>query len=563
MIDGHEKIILGDDKVHNLCNFACMSEKKQLWEEKQLNPFLSKNSERSDRFITDSGIEIQRVYAPFLPAEEYPGEFPYTRGITPTMYRGKLWTMRQYAGFSTAEESNKRYHYLLSQGTMGLSVAFDLPTQIGYDSDHPFAEGEVGKVGVAIDSLKDIETLFNGIELEKITTSMTINATASTLLCMYVALAKKQGADLKKISGTIQNDILKEYAARGTYIYPPKPSMRLITDIFEWCSAELPKWNTISISGYHIREAGATAAQELAFTLSNGKSYVKAAIERGLDINIFGQQLSFFFNAHNNFFEEIAKFRAARRMWAKIMKDFGATHPRAMMLRFHTQTGGSTLTAQQPENNIIRVTLQALAAVLGGTQSLHTNGYDEAISLPTEKAAQIALRTQQIIAYESGVTDTIDPLAGSYFIETLTQQIENKANEYIHIIDQMGGSVNAIEQGYIQDEIARSAYIYQQGVENKSKIIVGVNKFTTQEEKYTDAFRIDDSIRQVQIEKIHQLKQERDTQKVQQALENIRQAATGTENLIPHILYAVEQYATLGEIADTLRNVWGEYQPNN
>lgn len=537
-----------------------MSEKKKIWEEKYLQPFLSKNPERAERFMTDSGIEIQRIYAPVPIPEEYPGEFPYTRGILPTMYRGKLWTMRQYAGFSTAEESNKRYHYLLSQGTMGLSVAFDLPTQIGYDSDHDFADGEVGKVGVAIDTLRDMETLFKGIELEKITTSMTINATASTLLCMYVALAKKQGADLKKISGTIQNDILKEYAARGTYIYPPKPSMRLITDIFEWCSNQLPKWNTISISGYHIREAGATAAQELAFTLSNGKSYVKAAIERGLDVNVFGQQLSFFFNAHNNFFEEIAKFRAARRMWAKIMKDFGTTNPRAMMLRFHTQTGGSTLTAQQPENNIIRVTLQALSAVLGGTQSLHTNGYDEAISLPTEKAAQIALRTQQIIAYESGVADTVDPLAGSYFVENLTQQIEDKANEYIRIIDEMGGSVNAIEQGYIQDEIARSAYLYQKGIEDSSKIIVGVNKFTTKEEKYTDALRIDDSIRQVQIQKIQQVKQERNAQEVEKALQNIHYAATGTENLIPHILYAVEQYATLGEIADTLRKVWGEYQ---
>jgi methylmalonyl-CoA mutase N-terminal domain/subunit len=537
-----------------------MSEKKQIWENKVLNPFLSKNPERAERFTTDSGIDIQRVYAPVPVPEEYPGEYPYTRGILPTMYRGKLWTMRQYAGFSTAEESNKRYHYLLSQGTMGLSVAFDLPTQIGYDSDHDFADGEVGKVGVAIDSLKDMETLFKGIELEKITTSMTINATASILLCMYVALAKKQGADLKKISGTIQNDILKEYAARGTYIYPPKPSMRLITDIFEWCSQELPKWNTISISGYHIREAGSTAAQELAFTLSNGKSYVKAAIERGLDVNVFGQQLSFFFNAHNNFFEEIAKFRAARRMWAKIMKDFGATNPRAMMLRFHTQTGGSTLTAQQPENNITRVTLQALSAVLGGTQSLHTNGYDEAISLPTEKAAQIALRTQQIIGYESGVTDTVDPLAGSYYVETLTQQIENKANEYIHIIDEMGGSVNAIEQGYIQDEIARSAYLYQKGIEEGSKIIVGVNKFITKEDKYTDALRIDDSIRQIQIHKIQQVKQERNTQEVEKALKNIQNAAIGTENLIPHILYATEQYATLGEIADTLRKVWGEYQ---
>src|SRR5579871_6008420 len=437
-----------------------------------------------NKIRTDSGIEIKKVYTPadiHSANQEMPGEFPFTRGIQADMYRGKFWTMRQYAGFSTAEESNKRYHYLLSQGVMGLSVAFDLPTQIGYDSDHPLAEGEVGKVGVAIDSIVDAQTLLKGINLEEVTTSMTINATAYILLAFYVAVAKQQGADLKKISGTVQNDILKEYAARGTYIYPPKPSMRIVTDIFEWCSHELPKWNTISISGYHIREAGSTAVQELAFTLSNGKAYVKAALEKGLDIDVFGKRLSFFFNAHNNLFEEVAKFRAARRMWARIMQELGATDPKAMMLRFHTQTGGSTLTAQQPLNNISRVTVQTLAAVLGGTQSLHTNGYDEALSLPTEEAARIALRTQQIIAYESSVTDTVDPLAGSYFVEKLTDEVEAEAWKLIEKIDAIGGSVSAIEQGFIQDEIARSAYRYQQKIETGDKIIVGVNKFQNEE----------------------------------------------------------------------------------
>src|SRR5881394_3273737 len=461
---------------------------------------------------TDSGIEIKPLYAEGdLPATSipHPGSFPFTRGIQADMYRGKLWTMRQYAGFSTAEESNKRYHYLLSQGVMGLSVAFDLPTQIGYDSDHPLAEGEVGKVGVAIDSIHDMEELFAGIPLGKITTSMTINATAFILLALYVAVAKKQNADLKKITGTIQNDILKEYAARGTYIYPPKTSMRIITDIFEWCSHELPKWNTISISGYHIREAGSTAVQEIAFTLSNGKAYVKAALEKGLDINVFGKRLSFFFNAHNNLFEEVAKFRAARRMWAKMMQQLGATDPKAMMLRFHTQTGGSTLTAQQPHNNISRVTVQTLAAVLGGTQSLHTNGYDEALSLPTEEAARIALRTQQITAYESGAADTVDPLGGSYFIETLTNEVEEKAWKLIEKIDVMGGSVSAIEQGFIQNEIMRSAYEYQRQVENNEKIIVGLNKFQVQEDRSPSIFKVDDSIRQVQIQKLQQLKNDR------------------------------------------------------
>lgn len=514
----------------------------------------------SVKISTDSGIEIKPVYTEALPMNEMPGQFPFTRGVREDMYRGKLWTMRQYAGFSTAEESNKRYHYLLKQGTMGLSVAFDLPTQIGYDSSHPFAEGEVGKVGVAIDSLRDMEILFDGIKLQDITTSMTINATASTLLSMYIALAKKQNADLSKISGTIQNDILKEYAARGTYIYPPQPSMRLITDVFAYCSKEVPKWNTISISGYHIREAGSTAVQELAFTLANGKAYVKAAIEQGLDINVFAKRLSFFFNAHNNLFEEVAKFRAARRMWAQITKSMGATDAQAQMLRFHTQTGGSTLTAQQPENNIIRVTIQAMSAVLGGTQSLHTNGFDEALSLPTENAARTALRTQQIIGFESGITQTVDPLAGSYFVEALTNEIEQAAWQYIETIDAMGGSVSAIEQGYVQNEIAKSAYAYQQAIENQSKIIVGVNKFTAEEFNKAPVFKIDDSIRTIQTDKLKQLKNERDNTAVNSHLEALRQAATENRNVMPYIIDSVESYATLGEVADVFRNVFGEYK---
>ncbi|HEV8286177.1 MAG TPA: methylmalonyl-CoA mutase family protein [Chitinophagaceae bacterium] len=512
---------------------------------------------------TDSGIEIKTVYTNAEPGSsnfEQPGTFPFTRGIQQDMYRGKLWTMRQYAGFSTAEESNKRYHYLLSQGVNGLSVAFDLPTQIGYDTDHDLAEGEVGKVGVAIDSIEDMKALFNGIRLEDVTTSMTINATAFILLSLYVAVAKQQGADLKKISGTIQNDILKEYAARGTYIYPPKPSMRIITDIFEWCSNELPKWNTISISGYHIREAGSTAVQEIAFTLSNGKAYVQAALKKGLDIDIFGKRLSFFFNAHNNLFEEIAKFRAARRMWAKMMRDLGAKDPKAMMLRFHTQTGGSTLTAQQPLNNISRVTIQTLAAVLGGTQSLHTNGYDEALSLPTEEAAKIALRTQQIVAYESGIADTADPLGGSYFVEALTNEIEQKAWQLIEKIDVMGGSVSAIEQGFIQNEIARSAYEYQRQIETGEKIIVGVNKFQGHEEQSASIFKVDDSIRSLQIEKLKNLKANRDHAMVDQCLQDLNDKASNGGNLIPSVIGAVEHQCTLGEIADELRGVFGEYK---
>lgn len=511
---------------------------------------------------TDSGIDIKVLYTQqdALPMTELPGEFPYTRGVQPDMYRGKLWTMRQYAGFSTAEESNKRYRYLLSQGVMGLSVAFDLPTQIGYDSDHPLADGEVGKVGVAIDTIDDMRVLFDGIRLEDVSTSMTINATGFILLAFYVALAKEQGADIKKISGTIQNDILKEYAARGTYIYPPKPSMRIITDIFEWCSKEVPKWNTISISGYHIREAGSTAAQEVAFTLANGRAYVKAALEKGLDINVFGKRLSFFFNAHNNLFEEVAKFRAARRMWARIMKELGATDPKAMMLRFHTQTGGSTLTAQQPMNNISRVTLQTVAAVLGGTQSLHTNGYDEALSLPTEDAARTALRTQQIVAFESGIADTVDPLAGSYFVEQLTNELEQKASEIMAVVEGMGGSVEAIESGYMQEQIARSAYAYQRAIENEEKIIVGVNKFQAEQADHIPLLKIDNSIQLQQAEKLKQFRANRDAARVAECLDQIRKAAIEGSNLMPRVVEAVENKCTLGEISDVLRSIFGEYK---
>ncbi len=519
-------------------------------------------SEPKKKF-TDSGIEIKPVYSEAdleSHSIEDPGTFPFTRGIQADMYRGKLWTMRQYAGFSTAEESNKRYHYLLDHGVNGLSVAFDLPTQIGYDSDHPLAEGEVGKVGVAIDSIEDMDILFKGINLEEVSTSMTINATGFILIALYVAIAKQRGADLKKLTGTIQNDILKEYAARGTYIYPPKPSMRIITDIFEWCSEEIPKWNTISISGYHIREAGSTAVQEIAFTLSNGKAYVEAALQKGLDINIFGKRLSFFFNAHNNLFEEIAKFRAARKMWAKIMKDLGATDPKAMMLRFHAQTGGSTLTAQQPLNNISRVTVQTLAAVLGGTQSLHTNGYDEALSLPTEEAARTALRTQQIVAFESGVADTADPLAGSYFVESLTAEIEGGALKLMQKIESMGGSVSAIEQGFIQNEIAASAYKYQREIESGEKIIVGMNRFSNEKETPIPGFKIDDSIRQVQSEKLRVLRNNRNSAKVDQLLQLLNDKACSAENIMPVVVEAVENMVTLGEIADMLREVYGEYK---
>ncbi len=520
---------------------------------------MSKPTE-APKFFTDSGIEIERIYPKKDVPYENPGEFPYTRGAHPDMYRSKLWTMRQYAGFSTAEESNKRYHYLLKNGTTGLSVAFDLPTQMGYDSDHDLSDGEVGKSGVAIDTLRDMEILFNGIKLEDITTSMTINSTASILLGMYIALARKQGADIKKISGTIQNDILKEYAARGTYIYPPSPSMRIITDIFEYCSKEVPKWNTISISGYHIREAGSTAVQELAFTLANGKEYCRAAIKKGLDINVFAKRLSFFFNAHNNLFEEVAKFRAARRMWAQITKELGATDAQAQMLRFHTQTAGSTLTAQQPINNIVRVAVQAMAAVMGGTQSLHTNGFDEALALPTEDAARTALRTQQLIAYESGITQTVDPLAGSYFVEELTNQVEKAAWEYIEKIEKMGGAVKAIEKSYMQNEIAASAFEYQDNIEKGKKIIVGVNKFAIEEKMPDNLLRVDDSIRQYQIDKLNKVKAERDNTKVKAALALLEQNAKENVNLMPAIVDACECYVSLGEIADTLRKVFGTYK---
>ncbi len=548
-----------------------MSDYKELKKnyEEKAKKAIDRFPERKERFETSSGIEVKRVYTPedvdgldYSKDLSFPGLYPYTRGVQPTMYRSRFWTMRQYAGFATAEESNKRYKYLLEQGTMGLSVAFDLPTQIGYDSDNVMSKGEVGKVGVAIDSLQDMEILFDGIPLDKVSTSMTINATASFLLAMYLIVAEKQGVPFDKVSGTIQNDILKEYIARGTYIYPPKPSLRIISNIFEFCSSHVPKWNTISISGYHIREAGSTAVQEVAFTLADGIAYVEEAIKAGLDVDKFAPRLSFFFNAHNNFLEEIAKFRAARRMWAKIMKErFKAKNPKSLMLRFHTQTGGSTLTAQQPENNIVRVTLQALAAVLGGTQSLHTNSMDEALALPTEKSVRIALRTQQIIAYESGVTDTIDPLAGSYYIENLTNEIEKRAFEYIEKIDKMGGMLKAIESGYVQREIAESAYNYQKAVESGEQIVVGVNKFTIEEEKKDlEILKINEEVEKRQVEKLKKMKEERDNTAVKDKLKALKKAAQGTENLMPYILDCVRVYCTLGEMADTLRDVFGEYQ---
>jgi len=528
-------------------------------------------SERKERFTTLSGLPIDRLYteenlAGWNPDEAlgYPGVYPFTRGIYPTMYRGRFWTMRQYAGFGTAVESNQRYRYLLSKGQAGLSVAFDLPTQIGLDSDHPLALGEVGKVGVAIDSLEDMETLFEGIPLEKVSTSMTINATAAILLCLYVAVAKRQGASLPRLSGTIQNDVLKEYIARGTYIYPVRPAMRIVTDIFAWCRDHLPKWNTISISGYHIREAGSTAVQEVAFTLADGIAYVQAALEAGLGVDEFAPQLSFFFNAHNDLLEEIAKYRAARRLWAGIMAErFGAKDPRSMMLRFHAQTAGSSLTAQQPENNIVRVAVQALAAVLGGCQSLHTNSLDEALALPTEDSALIALRTQQILANETGVANTIDPVAGSYAIESLTNEIESQASHYLTRIDKMGGMLHAIEAGYVQGEIQKAAYEFQQAVEKKEQIVVGVNDFVGSTEG-TDAriipiLRIDAQIERSQIARLGALRAKRDTVRAKSALAELQRRATTTENLLPAILAAVEAYATVGEISDALRRVFGEY----
>ncbi|SHI07541.1 acyl-CoA mutase large subunit family protein [Sporanaerobacter acetigenes] len=541
---------------------------KESWESGKVKKAIDKFPERKEEFTTSSGFEVERLYTPeniedfdYNEKLGYPGQYPFTRGVQPTMYRGRLWTMRQYAGFATAEESNNRYKYLLEQGQTGLSVAFDLPTQIGYDSDHSLSEGEVGKVGVAIDSLKDMEILFDGIPLDKVSTSMTINAPASVLLAMYIAVAEKQGVSKDKLRGTIQNDILKEYIARGTYIFPPEPSMRLITDIFEYCSKEVPKWNTISISGYHIREAGSTAAQEVAFTLADGIAYVEAALKAGLDVDDFAPRLSFFFNAHNNLLEEVAKFRAARRIWANIMKNrFNAKKEKSMMLKFHTQTAGSTLTAQQPDNNIIRVTIQTLAAVLGGTQSLHTNSRDEALALPTEESVRIALRTQQIVGYESGVTDTIDPLAGSYYIESLTDKIEEEAMRYIETIDELGGAPKAIAKGYIQKEIQNSAYKYQMAVEEQKEIVVGVNKFQIEEEHHKDILRVDPEVERLQKEKLAKLRQERDNEKVNETLENLRKSAEGEENLMPFILESVKTYATLGEICDVLREVFGEYE---
>ena len=529
---------------------------------------LAKNPERKKTFQTTSGIPVKRIFTPEdvagLDYEQdlnFPGEFPYTRGVQPTMYRGRFWTMRQYAGFGTAEDTNRRYRYLLEQGQTGLSVAFDLPTQIGYDSDHPLAQGEVGKVGVAIDSVKDMEILFDQIPLDKVSTSMTINAPASILLAMYIAVGEKHGVAAAKLNGTIQNDILKEYSSRGTYIFPPRPSMRIITNTFEYCTKEVPNWNTISISGYHMREAGCTAVQEVAFTLANGVSYVQAAIKAGLDVDEFGPRISFFFNAHLDFLEEVAKYRAARRLWAKIMRDrFKAKNPRSWMIRFHTQTAGSTLTAQQPYNNIIRVAWQALAAVLGGTQSLHTNSMDEALALPSEQSVQVALRTQQLIAHESASADTIDPLGGSYYIEKLTDEIEKRAMDYIDKIDQLGGSVVAVEKGYIQQEIQDAAYRYQKEIETGDRVIVGVNRFQSKEPPPKGLLKVDPKVREVQIKRIAELKASRSSQGVKASLEELKKVARGEGNLMVPILSCVRAHCTLGEVCDALRSVFGEYE---
>lgn len=538
---------------------------KKRWEEQTVQPALKKSPERKNEFTTTSGIPLPRAGLPFdldyMSQLGFPGEYPFTRGVQPTMYRGRLWTMRQYAGYATAEESNKRYRYLLQQGQTGLSVAFDLPTQIGYDADDPMALGEVGKVGVSISSLKDLEILFNEIPLDKVSTSMTINAPAAILLAMYIAVAKKQGVEESKLRGTIQNDILKEYIARGTYIFPPAPSLRLITDVFQYCTQNVPSWNTISISGYHIREAGSTAVQEVAFTLANAIAYVQAAIDAGLNVDAFASQLSFFFASHNNFLEEVAKFRAARRLWAQIMKErFHAKDPKSWMLRFHTQTGGSTLTAQQPENNIVRVTLQALAAVLGGTQSLHTNSMDEALWLPTEKSVRVALRTQQVIGYESGVADTVDPLAGSYVVEYLTDEIARRAMDYIKKIDDLGGELVAIERGYLQGEIQESAYRYQKAIESGEQVVVGVNMFDSKEELQLERLKVDPRIEQGQKTRLDELKHNRDNAKVHEMLERLESAAKGTANLMPVFIECVENDVTLGEICGILRKLWGEYQ---
>jgi methylmalonyl-CoA mutase N-terminal domain/subunit len=543
---------------------------KQEWEEETVRKVTGRFPERREHFETLSGIPLDRIYTPADVETDYagtlgfPGEYPFTRGVQPTMYRGRFWTMRQYAGYATAEESNARYKYLLEQGQTGLSVAFDLPTQIGYDADAPLAAGEVGKVGVSISSLDDMRALFDGIPLDKVSTSMTINAPAAILLAMYIAVGKEQGVASSQLRGTVQNDILKEYIARGTYIFPPRPSMRLVTDLFRYCAAKVPKWNTISISGYHIREAGSTAVQEVAFTLANGIAYVQAAIDTGLDVDVFAPRLSFFFNSHNDFLEEVAKFRAARRLWARVMRErFGAKNPRSWRLRFHTQTAGCTLTAQQPENNVVRVTLQALAAVLGGTQSLHTNSRDEALWLPTEESVRIALRTQQIIAHESGVANTIDPLSGSYVIEYLTDEIERQAVAYIEKIDGLGGTLASIEQGYIQQEIAEAAYRYQNEVDGQDRIIVGVNEFCTDEDVVSlERLLVDPAIEEQQRKRLTDLRARRDAARSSAALSRIEQAARSpSELLMGHFIAAVEADCTLGEICDVLRQVWGEYRP--
>jgi methylmalonyl-CoA mutase, N-terminal domain len=541
------------------------------WEAKKLAPALKRGAERKKQFTTSSGIDIQRSYEPddlngfdFVASLGFPGEYPFTRGVQPTMYRGRLWTMRQYAGFGTAEESNRRYRYLFEQGQTGLSVAFDLPTQMGRDADHPLASGEVGRVGVSICSLADMETLLDQLPLDKISTSMTINATAAILLALYLVTAERRNVGWDKVNGTIQNDVLKEYIARGTYIYPPQGSMRIITDIFGFASKEVPNWNTISISGYHIREAGSTAAQELAFTLADGIAYVEAALKAGLEVDQFASRLSFFFNVHNNFFEEIAKFRAARRLWAKIMKErFVAKDERSMMLRFHAQTAGSTLTAQQVDNNVIRVTLQALAAVLGGTQSLHTNSKDEALALPTESSVLLALRTQQLIAHESDVADTIDPLGGSYYIESLTNELEKKALDYIARIDEMGGAVAAIERGYMQREIQNAAYIYQREIENNERIIVGVNQFTAGGEPPSDILKVNPELEQKQCKSLARVRAERNSEAASAALAKVESAARDGSNLMPPIVDAVRNWCTTGEISDAMRKVFGEYKPVN
>ncbi|MHB8829858.1 MAG: acyl-CoA mutase large subunit family protein [Syntrophales bacterium] len=537
------------------------------WQETTLKKAVSKSPERRSSFATTSHIELKNIFTPldaadadYLPDIGFPGEFPFTRGVQPTMYRGRFWTMRQYAGFATAEETNQRYKYLLAQGQTGLSVAFDLPTQIGYDSDHPLSDGEVGKVGVAIDTLKDMEILFDGIPLDKVSTSMTINSTAAILLAMYIAVAEKQGVKSDLLQGTIQNDVLKEYSARGTYIFPPQESMRIVTDIFAFCKDNVPKWNSISVSGYHMREAGCTAVQEVAFTLADGIAYLEAAMKVGLDVDSIASRIAFFFCCHNNFLEEVAKFRAARRLWAKIMKErFHAKKDSSCMLRFHTQTAGCTLTAQQFENNVVRVALQAMAAVLGGTQSLHTNSRDEAYALPTEGSVKIALRTQQIIAHESGVADMADPLGGSYAVEALTDEIEKKSVEYIRKIDDMGGAIKAIAAGYIQKEIADAAYQYQKDIESRQHIIVGINQFQTEEAPLRDVLRINPEVEEYQKQKLARVKAERDNKKVAETLAALKIAARGTDNALPLILEAVRAYATLGEISDALREVFGEY----